>query len=145
MITGVEIDLVVKDSLAALKQYQAIFDIEVIEQTNYPTGLNEVVFTIYGTRFHLLDENPEYHLVAPTQENPQSIWFNVLVPDIHETFLKAVDSGATPIQEVTEMQEMGVSNATFLDSFNYTWMLNQIHREVSFEERDVYFKEEFDL
>lgn len=145
MITGVEIDLVVKDSLAALKQYQAIFDLEVIEQTNFPVGLNEVVFTIYGTRFHLLDENPEYQLLAPTPDNPQSIWFNVVVPNINDTFLKAIDAGATPIQEVTEMKEMGISNAIFLDSFNYTWMLHQIHQEVSFEEREEMFKEEFDL
>lgn len=145
MITGVEIDLVVKDSLAALKQYQAIFDLEVVEQTNFPVGLNEVVFTIYGTRFHLLDENPEYQLLAPTPENPQSIWFNVVVPNINDTFLKAIDAGATPIQEVTEMKEMGISNAIFLDSFNYTWMLHQIHQEVSFEEREEMFKEEFDL
>lgn len=145
MITGVEIDLVVKDSLAALKQYQAIFDLEVVEQTNFPVGLNEVVFTIYGTRFHLLDENPEYQLLAPTPENPQSIWFNVVVPNINDTFLKAIDASATPIQEVTEMKEMGISNATFLDSFNYTWMLHQIHHEVTFEEREEMFKEEFDL
>lgn len=145
MITGVEIDLVVKNSLAALKQYQAIFDLEVIEQTNFPVGLNEVVFTIYGTRFHLLDENPEYQLLAPTPDNPQSIWFNVVVPNINDTFLKAIDAGATPIQEVTEMKEMGISNAIFLDSFNYTWMLHQIHQEVSFEEREEMFKEEFDL
>ncbi len=37
--------------------------------------------------------------------------------------------------EVTEMQDYGVSNSMFTDVFGYTWMLHEVHREVSFEER----------
>lgn len=84
MFAGVEIDFVVKDSLKALKEYQAIFleALEVVEQTSFDTGMNEVVFNLYGVRFHLLDENPEYQLFAPTKEKPNTIWFNVVVPNI---------------------------------------------------------------
>ena len=53
----IEIDFVVKDSLAALKCYERIFDVERIEVTDLKTGENEVVFSIHGTKFHLLDEN----------------------------------------------------------------------------------------
>ncbi|WP_280527052.1 hypothetical protein [Listeria grandensis] len=38
---GVEIDFVVTDSLKALHLYQQIFDIEVVESTNFPRGTNE--------------------------------------------------------------------------------------------------------
>lgn len=44
-------------------------------------------------------------------------------------------AGCTEVQTVTLMEEMGVSNAMFSDSFGYLWMLHQVHREVSPEER----------
>lgn len=65
MHKGTEIDFVLNDSLKALKLYQTIFDeIELIEATDYPRGNNEVIFSLYGTRFHMLDENPPLGLTA---------------------------------------------------------------------------------
>lgn len=134
-MTGVEIDMVVTDSLKALELYEKIYEVERVEVTDYPKGTNEAVFTIYDTRFHLLDENPEYQLIAPKPGQPQSVWYNVLVPDILAVYDKAMTAGCTTIQQVTEMPEMGSANAMFADPFGYVWMLHQIHREVSFEDR----------
>ncbi len=132
---NVEIDMVVKDSLAALELYEKIFPVERIEVTDFPRGENEAVFSIYGVRFHLLDENPQFQLTAPGPEGVTSMWFNVLVPDIEETFAKAISAGCTEVQPVTEMPDYGVSNASFSDPFGYHWMLLQVHKEVSFEDR----------
>lgn len=134
-MVGVEIDMVVKDSLGALELYEKIFDIERVEVSNFPKGENEVIFALYGVRFHMLDENPEFDLKAPTPDEPKSIWFNIIVPDIGETFSKAMSSGCTEVQSVTELPDYGVSNAIFSDPFGYVWMLHQVHKEVSFEER----------
>ena len=134
-MTGVEIDMVVTDSLKALELYEKIFEVKRIEVTDYPKGTNEAVFTIYDTRFHMLDENPEYQLIAPKPGQPQSVWYNVLVPDIQAVYDKAMAAGCAGIQPVTEMPEMGAANAMFADAFGYVWMLHQIYREVSFEER----------
>lgn len=131
----VEIVLVVQDSLAALELYEQIFQVERVEVTAFPKGSNEAVFTIYGVRFHLLDENPEYQLQAPGAEGMRSLSFNVLVPDIEETFAKALKAGCTQVQPVTPIPELGVSSASFFDPFGYHWLLHQVHREVSFEER----------
>ena len=38
-------------------------------------------------------------------------------------------------EAVTEIPQMGVANSVFTDPFGYMWMLHQMHREVSFEER----------
>lgn len=130
MQSGVEIGFVVKDSLEALKDYQKIFNVEVISQTNLQRGLNEVIFKIEGTQFHMLDENPEFSLNAPKPEHPQSIWFNVIVPDIHKTWQKALETGAKEIRPITKMEEMGASNAIFLDKHGYVWMLHEIHQKV---------------
>lgn len=135
MITGVEIDMIVTDSLKALELYEGIFDVQRVEVTGYARGRNEAVFTIYGTRFHMLDENPEYQMVAPKPEDPKPMWVNLLVADIRDTYRKAMEAGCTAIQPVTEMEQMGGINAMFADPFGYLWMLHQIVREVSFEER----------
>ena len=132
---GVEIDMVVGDSVKALELYERVFGAERVEVTAYENGLNEAVFTIFGTRFHLLDENAEYQLFAPKDGERKPMWLNVLVPDIKATFEKAMESGFNVIQPITEMPEMGVSNAVCTDPYGYMWMLHQIHREVSFEER----------
>ncbi|MFS0614471.1 VOC family protein [Lederbergia ruris] len=144
MVNGVEFDFVVKDSKAALEQYKSIFDVEVVEETNFKVGNNEVVFNIYGTRFHMLDENPEYQLFAPKEGDTQSFWFNIVVPNIQETYEKAMSANATEIQPVTRMEEMGISNAMFSDSNGYVWMLHEIHREVSFEERIDILSKDFE-
>jgi PhnB protein len=134
-VTGVEVDFVVTDSLAALRLYEKIFEVERLEVTGFPRGQNEAIFTIYGARFHILDENPAFQLVAPKQGAPKSMWLNVLVPDIEAVHQNALDAGCTEVQPVTEMADFGVSNSLFLDPFGYVWMLHRIHREVSFEDR----------
>lgn len=134
-MVGVEIDMVVTDSLKALELYEKIFDIERIEVTNFPKGENEVVFSLYGVRFHMLDENPQFQMIAPKPSDPKPIWFNIMVPDINQTYSNAIKEGCTEVQPITEMMDYGVSNAMFSDVFGYIWMLHQVHREVSFEER----------
>lgn len=88
----------------------------------------------------MLDENPQFHLHAPKEGQAQSMWVNIVVPDIKETFNKAIGLGCTEIQALTEIPEMGISNAIFLDPFGYVWMLHQIHREVSQEEKMEFFE-----
>jgi uncharacterized glyoxalase superfamily protein PhnB len=134
-MVGVELDMVVKDSLKALEEYEIIFEIERVEVTDFPQGQNEVIFSLYNVHFHLLDENPEFHLNAPTPEDPKTSWVNVTVPDIKKTYQQALNAGCAEVQPVTEIPEMGISNAIFMDSFGYVWMLHEVHREVSKEER----------
>ena len=141
---GAEINFVVPDSLKALALYEKLFDIEPIEVTNFPRGENEVVFQLYGVRFHMLDENPQFQLMAPKPGDPKPIWFNITVPDIEATYAKALSEGCSEVQPVTKIEAMGVSNAIFSDPFGTIWMLHQVHREVSFEERIKIWEERTD-
>ena len=134
-MTGVEIDFVVTDCIAALELYESIFEAQRIEVTELEKGHNEAVFTIYGARIHMLDENPDFQLVAPKDGDPKPMWLNVLVPDIEDTFNKAISLGCTEVMPITKMEAMGATNAMFKDTFGYLWLLHQIHREVSFEDR----------
>ena len=134
-MVGVEIDFVVPDSVRALELYESIFEVERVEVTSFDAGSNEAVFTIYGTRFHMLDENPDYHLTAPKEGDPKTMWLNILVPDIKTTYAKAISAGCTQIQPVTLMDAFGASNAMFSDPFGYIWMLHEVHRVVNFDDR----------
>lgn len=140
-MTGVEINMVVTDSLAAYQLYQTIFQTELVEKSDFPVGSNEVVSTLYGVRFHMLDENPQYQLYAPKEGQAQSIWYNILVEDIRATYDKAIEHGCQPIQAVTEIPEMGISNAIFKDPFGHVWLLHELHHVVSYEDRIKYFEE----
>lgn len=135
MVVGVEIDFVVPDSLEALHWLEAVFEVERVEVSDFVKGQNEVVFNLYGTRFHLLDENHQYHLFAPKADSSKSMWLNIAVPNIKDTYQKAMDKGAKEVQAVTEMPEMGIANAVFEDPFGYVWMLHQIDTIVDHEER----------
>ncbi len=142
---GVEIDMIIKDSLSAFKLYKKVFKAEKIEATNYEKGLNEVVFTMLNTRFHLLDENKEYQMHAPSKNKPNTMWCNLLVEDINKTYKKAVEEGFIIIQPLTELKEFGVINAIIADPFGYHWMLHQIVKDVSFEERTKILEEKMNI
>ena len=137
---GLEIDMVVTDSLAAFVLYKTVFDAQEIEITSLPKGLNEVVYTMFNTRFHLLDENTEYGLHAPKEEQTQSMWCNLVIEDIVQTVQKAEETGFHIIQPVTHVEDYGVMNAIIADPFGYVWMLHQIVKELSFKERNRIMK-----
>lgn len=139
---GVEIDFVVTDSVAALELYEKIFEVERVEVTSFDRGQNEAVFNLYGVRFHMLDENPEFFLHAPTPDSPRTMWMNVMVEDIKDTWESAMAEGCTEVMPLTDMMDGAVTNAVFQDPFGYQWMLHQIHRMMSFEEREQMFEEQ---
>ncbi len=142
MIKGVEIDFVVKNSLETIELYERIFEVERLEVTEFPIGQNEAVFNIYGTRFHILDENPEYGLLAPKEGDARSLWFNVAVPNLIKVHDDAILNGCIEMQAPTEVMDFGVINSIFVDPFGYMWMLHEIREEVSFEDRVAYFEEQ---
>lgn len=139
---GVEVDFVVTDSVKALELYEQIFEVERVEVTSFDRGQNEAVFHLYGVRFHMLDENPEFHLHAPTADSPKTMWLNVMVENIKETWEKAIAAGCVEIMPLTDMMEGAVTNGVFLDPFGYQWMLHQVHRDLSFEERERMFEDQ---
>ena len=71
------------------------------------------------------------------------MWLNIMVEDIQATYDRAIAAGCTPVQPVNRMEEMGISNAMFKDPFGYMWLLHQMHRVVSHEERVRILEEQF--
>ncbi|WMC93360.1 hypothetical protein [Kineothrix sp. MB12-C1] len=53
MIKGTEIDFVVRNSLKALELYKEIFDIKVVEATEYPGGSSQQFHIRRSVRVHV--------------------------------------------------------------------------------------------
>ncbi|MHB9296586.1 hypothetical protein PilKf_02359 [Pillotina sp. SPG140] len=129
-LTGLEVDFCVSDTLEAIDLYCNVFGAEIIEKTALEKGLNEVVFSILGNRFHILDENAEAGLNAPKEGQNVSIWFNMVVADIKEIYEKALASGFSVIMEMLIMEDRGLRTAMVKDPFGYIWQLHQIDKIV---------------
>jgi PhnB protein len=135
-MTGFEVNFVVPDVLAAFETSCKVFGVEAVEKTAFGTGSNEVVFTLFHNhRFHMLDENPAYGLVAPKEGQGGFIRFNLVVEDSKEVFDKAEVAGFTTVQPIQELPDFGVKNSMQKDPWGYGWMLHQVDRVVGFEER----------
>lgn len=140
---NIELDMIVKDSLAALEAYRSVFEINTLQETSYDRGMNEVIFSIYDFTIHLLDENSDYGLVAPQEDQIFPFWINVTVTDIRDTYDKALAAGFTEIQAITKLPDFGVSNAVIKDPFGYQWMLHEVHEEKSPEELERIMNQKF--
>jgi uncharacterized glyoxalase superfamily protein PhnB len=129
-MTGVEIDFVVPDVLVAFETYRMVFGAEAMEKSSLEKGCNEVVFTVLGTRFHILDENPEAFLVAPKEVQGGFLWFNMVVDDIQAVFERASAAGFSTILEIQEVSmsslPAGSKTAMQKDPWGYIWQLHQI-------------------
>jgi uncharacterized glyoxalase superfamily protein PhnB len=125
---GVEIDFGVQDSLVASETYEKVFGAVAVEKTAMVKGSNEVIFTILGSRFRMQDENPEYNLVAPKPEQPNSFWFNLIVENIQIYFDKARSAGFVTLQPIAELKEYGVKNCIQKDPWGYIWMFHQYNK-----------------
>lgn len=140
---GIELDMVVSDSLDALETYERVFGAERVEVTDYESGLNEAIFMLSGLRVHLMDENPDYNLIAPQPDDNQPSWLNLVVEDIHQIYSRAMENEFTSVQAPLDVPEMNLVNAVMLDPYGYVWMLHEVHEELSFEERTEILDQRF--
>lgn len=122
---SIEINFVVSDCKKAVLLYEKIFDIKLINLTNLEKGLNEAVFSLHGLDIHILDENPEYMLLAPKENEGVPMWINVTVENIVETFDNAIVNGCTIIKAISEVKP-NLYNAMFKDEFGYIWLLHEV-------------------
>jgi PhnB protein len=134
-MTDVEIDFCVHDVLKVFELYEKVFGAEAVEKTAFDRRMNECIFTIFGSRFHIWDESPKNGLNTPKERRSSSIWFNILVEAIKPVYDKALELGFTVIMPLQNMPDHGVQNAMVQDPFGIVWMFHQIDRTVSFEDR----------
>jgi len=123
-MTGVEIDFCVYDVLKAFELYEKVFGAEAVEKTANERGMNEVVFTILGSRFHMLDESPENGLNAPKEGHPTAIWINIMVEKIQPVYDKALGLSFTLIFDMQELPDHHTKRFMVKDPFGMVWLIH---------------------
>lgn len=121
-----EINMVATNSKEALELYKQIFELENVTETNIEIGQNEVTFSLYGMNFHILDENKDFSLIAPSKMQETSSWFDITVENINETFEKAINLGCEVIMPVAFLDTHNLYHGMFKDAFGYVWLLHQV-------------------
>ena len=135
------LNLVVSNALEAMSFYEAVFEAQRGDVFDFPgkTGEKEANIIVGNVALRLIDENAAYNCHPPQKGEVDSIWLQMVVEDLDAVLKRAVEHGAVVGQEASEL--MGTRHAEITDPFGYTWTINQIVREVSFEERYRFYVE----
>lgn len=137
------LNMVVADAMKAMEFYENVFDAKRGDVFHFPgkEGLNEVNLIVRNVELRLIDENASFNCYPPKKDEVDSIWLQMIVDDTEAVLKKAIENGASIGQEVSEF--MGTKHAEITDPFGYTWTINQIIREVSYEERYQFYMEQY--
>lgn len=135
------LNLVVSDAIKAMEFYEKVFDAAKGEVYHFPNrpGSNEANVIVGNVCLRLIDENDAYSCHPPKKDEVDSIWLQIEVENTDATLEKASENGAVIGQEPSEF--MGVRHAEIIDPFGYTWTINQILQEITFEERYRFYEQ----
>lgn len=136
------LNMVVVNAMKAMKFYEKVFDAKRGDVFHFPDkkGVNEANVIVGDVELRLIDENASYSCYPPKKGEIDSIWLQLIVDDTEAVLKRAVENGAVVGQEVSEF--MGTKYAEITDPFGYTWTINQIVREISYEERYQFYVEQ---
>lgn len=123
-LKAVEFDFIVNNVKKTKAVYEQLFPLEIIEETHFPVGNNELVFNLFGSRFHLLDANADYGLAAPEADESFPFWFNVQVNNVDEIWSQVLANNGRVLQEPTTRE--GDTLAMFQDPDGYIWRLQSL-------------------
>lgn len=83
---------------------------------------------IEGSLLMMADENPDWGTKSPETLGGNPMTIGLYVPDVDQSFQKAIDTGATIITPVKD-EFYGDRVGQVLDPFGYKWMI-ATHKEV---------------
>jgi len=119
-----EVNMVVSDAKAAGKYYEKLLKAEILSETDYDLGMNEVMIKLGGFEVRVMDQNEKFGMFAPTKAGGGSMWLNIWVEDIEAYFEHVVNQGVNVMSPVQEFPGPA-KNAVFSDKFNHVWVINQ--------------------
>lgn len=91
---------------------------------------------IEGELLMMSEENPNWGTKSPTTLGGSPVTLSVYVPDVDQSFQKAIDAGATSVMEIND-EFYGDRVGVVLDPFGYRWMLATHKEMVSPEEMQI--------
>lgn len=126
--------LTCKGASEAIAFYRRALGAEELTRLDGPDGrIMHACLRINGSSVMLGDEMPECGAMGPAAIGGTPVSMHLLVEDAQAVFRRAVEAGATPVQEPEEMF-WGDIFGCFRDPWGHMWSVGQPVREVSGDE-----------
>lgn len=126
-------NLVVGDGRAALAFYTEVFGAELVGAFEHEGLVMHSELRIGDSGFTVCDAMPDYGLAAADPDRAVHASFMLYVDDVDDVFARAVERGATPLEEPS-LQFHGARAGSIRDPFGHRWMINTHVEDVSPEE-----------
>ncbi|MGW7685066.1 VOC family protein [Kribbella sp. NPDC054772] len=127
--------LAVSDGPKAVEFYTSVFGAEVISRQDMPDGKVAHAELKFGhSMLQMSDAMPQIGLRAPADGWVHSSLVHY-VPDVDATYAKALEAGATSVEEVQTFMT-GDRFGTIIDPFGHRWAIMTRVEDVSREEAE---------
>ena len=116
--------LCVEQAAQAIEFYSSVFGAtEVIRFTDPAGKVGHSELKIGPARLYLADEYPDLGVVSPKRLGGTAISMVIEVPDVDDTYRRAIDAGATTVREPADQFD-GRRATTLLDPFGHRWLIS---------------------
>ncbi|MDM7853734.1 VOC family protein [Cellulomonas alba] len=126
-------NLAVDDPKAAIDFYRRAFGAELVYAVEAFGTVVHSDLRLGDSTFTVAAAMPSFGSVAPTADGPAHVSFTIDVEDTDAAFARAVEAGATAVDEPSDAFHGG-RTAQLRDPFGHRWFLNHQVEEVSPEE-----------
>lgn len=131
--------LICRNAAQALEWYKKAFSAKEIVRMADPSGkIMHAEFRIGRAPLMLADEFPDMGYNSPESIGGSAVSIHVLVDDVDQTFMRAVELGAKEVMAVTNQFD-GERRGTLNDPYGHIWLLATRIEEVSFSEMSARF------
>ena len=125
----------VDDPAAALDFYQRAFDARELVRLALPDGTIAHAEMLVGDALVTLGKAiPEYHLVAPSPDEPVHVSITYFTADADAMYARAVDAGAAPVTQVSD-QFHGDPVGSLRCPFGHRWIIATHLGDVPYDEQ----------
>ena len=114
--------LTVKDAAAAIDFYREAFGAVEESRVTAPNGNVVAELSIGGSRFFVVDENPDAFNLSPSSLGGTSVRLNVIVDDPDAVAVQAIAVGATEVFPVGD-QPYGFRQGRVADPDGHHWLI----------------------
>ncbi len=128
-------NLVVRDAAKAIEFYKRALGAQEIARMPAPDGKSiwHAHIKVGDSSIYLNDEMPGMSRPPPAAEAPAPVTIWLWVPDCDAAFKRAVDAGARPVGQPTDMF-WGDRCAGVADPFGYLWSFATHQKDMSMDE-----------
>jgi PhnB protein len=125
----------VEDPAAALDFYKRAFDAQELVRLALPDGtIAHAEMLVGGALVTLGKAIPEYHLVAPSPDEPVQVSITYFTDDVDAVYAQAVDAGARAVTPVAD-QFHGDRVGSLRDPFGHRWIVATHLDDVPYDEQ----------